>query len=225
MFIWTSGREQAARLLAEGQDIAGDPLTDEQIAHAVGVGKDTLHYWKSVPVFKERVAFHMQEIATKLANRGVRYRVRRMQYYDDLAMRIYETVKARARAYADDPEVPGGGFGLQVKQTKSSGRFTITEYQYDSAIVKDLLSVLKQSAIEQGDWEEKPAQKPPEQAQASLLSDPRQVLLEEVLLIRARLKDNGVHVLGEDENTQVIDLAPHTNGINGSHDDTQPTAE
>src|SRR5207244_11451063 len=132
--------------------------------------------WKNNPVFQQRGEWHMVRINEMLARAGVRFKQRRLGYYDDLARRMYETIKARGQALKDDPDVPGGEFGLQVKQVRP-GKVPVTEYHYDASLVRDLLAVMKQSAIEQGDWEEHPLPKPPEQG--ALLVDARKVLLDE----------------------------------------------
>lgn len=223
--MWDSRRERAARLMAEGQGLDGKLLLESDIAKQVGVGRAALTTWKTYPEFMARVEHHVNLIESKLAAMGIRHKANRLRYYDEMARRMFALMNARGEALKDEPDAPGGELGLQVKVTKviGSGKYAqeITEFQYDTALIKDFMNVMKQSAIEFGDWDEKSGDKTPEQS-AALVADPRQVLLDEVLLIRRRLKDSGVPVLGGDsepDESTVFEIdvhAGHTNGTNGT---------
>jgi hypothetical protein len=89
--------------------------------------------------------------------------------------------------------VIGGEFGVTTRVTKmvGAGRNAqqITEFQYDSALTRDLLKVLQQMAQERGEWIEKSHAEVNAKAEVSLeVRDYREELLVEIETIAERLK-------------------------------------
>lgn len=170
-FKWTSAREQAAGLVADGQ------LTEPEIAAKIGISERSLRYWKAEPAFIARVADIVDAAkaaarALTIANKEVR--VRRLA---ERATRIDEVFAARAVEHAT---VPGGPTGLLVREPKivkiydvknwradddeddeslvpTGGVRVAYAYKVDTATLAELRATEKQAAQELGEWVEKVA--------------------------------------------------------------------
>lgn len=79
---------------------------------------------------------------------------RRLEILDDLTQRHLRLIEARAEGTKSD-NIEGGDTGLLVRSQKSVNNQTVTEYSADTAVVKELRELLKQTAIELGEWTEK----------------------------------------------------------------------
>lgn len=151
-FQWTGERALAAQLLAE------DKLTDEKIAAEVGVSRTTLHRWKEVPVFQDRVVDIAADIAKKLKRAGIRRRENRLNNLQDRVDRMYKVIHERGKEEAHK-EVKGWKTGLLVHQVKGVGKgedFQLIDlYAVDTGLLRELREHEKQAAIEVGEWTEK----------------------------------------------------------------------
>jgi phage terminase small subunit len=79
---------------------------------------------------------------------------RRLAVLSDLAERHIRLVEARAEGTTDDP-IEGGATGLLIRQRKNIGTASVTEYFADTAVTKEIRELLKQIAVERGEWTEK----------------------------------------------------------------------
>ena len=149
-FPWEPPHLKAATLLAE------DELTDQEIATTVGVCRATLAVWKKHPEFAKRV----QEVKVELGDVFLRYaigrRLRRIRRLEDNYCRLQAVRDARA---ADMQGVPGGASGFLVRQFKTLGKGASAvvkeEYVFDAALERAMRELLKQAAMESGQWQER----------------------------------------------------------------------
>lgn len=149
-FKWTKQRLRAAQLLAE------DSLTGEEIAQELGVNRATLHRWSVRPEFAARIAEINEATAAALIKKGVRVKANRLEKLNTAVEKIEALIAARA---SDMKTVPGGETGLLVRRKKIIGSGenaqSIDEYQADMAVIKEYRELLKQAAIELGEWTER----------------------------------------------------------------------
>ena len=143
-FKWDKRRARAAQLVADGS------LTEDQISAELAIGRATLKCWKNHPIFQERVTEIADETAKALKKQGIRIKETRLAKLNKLVKRIEKVIKGRA---ADMPDVPGGPSGLLVRDYK--GHLGRAVYKFDAALVKEFRELLKQAAIELGEWTEK----------------------------------------------------------------------
>lgn len=142
-YWWNPDRVKAAELLAEGK------LSDEKIAESLDIHRRTLDRWKTVVVFRDRVAELCHELADKLAAEGVRLKVNRLRNLQNRVDRMHRLIEARAEDLKDD--IAGGETGLLVRDYKHGG----TVYKFDAALLRELREHEKQAAIELGQFTEK----------------------------------------------------------------------
>lgn len=148
-FEWTGRREQAALLVAQ------DELSNEEIAAACGVKRQTLDFWKTFPQFKERVAEHVRAIREAVLTQGIANKVKRVKAMDDRWNKLKRIADERGAAAAMR-SVSGGTTGYivrQVKFDKFGGQ--IDEYAVDTGLLSELRALEKQAAQEVGDWVER----------------------------------------------------------------------
>jgi hypothetical protein len=151
-FEWTEERLRAAQLLAE------DRLSDEDIAAECGVNRRTLATWKLHPDFKAKKAAILEEMERSIVHLAIAQRHKRVRILDDLQERYLKVLAARA-ADPELRELPGGDQGLVVKTLKVIGMGpnaqTVTEYEVDPIIPREVRALQEQAAKELGQWTEK----------------------------------------------------------------------
>ncbi len=153
LFAWTAPRRRAAFLVAE------DTLRDVEIAAQVGVTRRQLTRWKAHPLFAERVAALAAEQDAAVRERGITEKQVRVADMGELRRRLWGILDERAA----DPlmqGVPGGTTGLLERRTRvvGAGGQVAVEYHVDVALVRELRAVLKQAALEMGEWGVPPIQ-------------------------------------------------------------------
>lgn len=151
-FQWTSGKEEAALL------VAFDELSDEAISAKVGISRRTLNDWKNAEPFQKRVESHLAAYRAKVRKRGiaiVENRIAHLQRRHDLMNQVIAD-RSQSPEMAD---VPGGKTGLMVHNVKSVGAGENAErvdlYEVDAALLKELREHERQAAQELGQWTEK----------------------------------------------------------------------
>jgi hypothetical protein len=148
-FRWSKEKRKAAQLLA------GDTLTDAQIARKLKVGRRTLARWKKHPNFAAQV----RALVAQFGAVAERYAIGRLAgRIEDLNRRwlaMQRIIKARGRS----PEmqgVPGGTTGLLVHHVKTIGAGEHAQvvhlYRLDTALLRELRATAKQAAQELGQW-------------------------------------------------------------------------
>jgi hypothetical protein len=150
-FAWTGPRLQAAQLLAEGE------LTDKEVALKVVVDRVTLWRWRQHPAFQARVAATVDELGEVKLRYSIGLRGRRLRSLDDRYEQLLNLIRERAA----DPAmqgVSGGRTGLLVRKVKVIGRGAkaqvVETFVLDTALLRALLALEKQAAIEVGDWDQ-----------------------------------------------------------------------
>lgn len=148
---WNEQLERAANLVAQ------DTLSDEKIAEQLGIGRTTLHRWKSDALFVSRVKQVVEEIKATIVARGIAERQNRIDAYNSRWLKMQEVINQRAKEYST--VTVGGNTGLIVKQTKGIGKGddfqVIDEYAVDTGLLREMREIEKQAAIELGEWTEK----------------------------------------------------------------------
>jgi hypothetical protein len=149
---WTGNRSKAVQHAAE------DILTDEQIAAAVGVTRQTIATWRKHPEFEARRRELVAEMQERARQEGLGRLDVRMARYARRAASLDLIVTERA----DDPDmqdVPGGKSGFLVRQFKSIGTGPnarqVEEYHFDAALSREMRELEKQAAQDAGQWSEK----------------------------------------------------------------------
>lgn len=149
---WTARHDRAAVLVAE------DELTDDEIAAALKVTRDTISRWKRFEVFQVRVQEVRAELAAASHRRALGRRERRVRALDDRWRLLLQVIEERAA----DPAVsavPGGSTGMLVRQLKGVGSGDnfqlVEEYEVDTGLLKELREHERQAAQELGQWSER----------------------------------------------------------------------
>lgn len=131
-------------------------MSNAQIAEKVGVSSGTIATWLKRPEYKEAINRYNELLQEETFRLSVANKSRRIQDYQNIRDRIQTVIDGRAEAYS---HIPGGKSGLLVKQVKSIGSginaYEASEYVYDTSLVRDILAISKQAAIEKGEWSEK----------------------------------------------------------------------
>ena len=155
-FKWDARKEAAALRVAEGEQ------SDTAIAEQAGVTDRQLRRWKENPEFMARVQELERDLSDVAARFAVAKRRRRVAALDERWHALQRIITERAEKYSADPElmdVPGGKTGLLVRTVKSIGggmsAREVEEFAVDTGLLKQLLDVEKQAAIEAGQWAEK----------------------------------------------------------------------
>jgi hypothetical protein len=149
-FKWGPRSHQAAVLLAE------DVHTSNEISAKIGINRQTLLNWLAHPQFAQRVAEMQSVMCQAIVARGAANKVRRLEKLLDQLKRIDRIIAERAAwLEANQPDVPGGGSGLLSREFKRVGHEVRETYRFDAALSKERREVLKQIAIEKGEWTEK----------------------------------------------------------------------
>lgn len=151
-FEWSPARLEAAQLIAYGE------LSLDEIAAKVGVVRRTLYEWRQEPAFIARIEEVVEDVATCLRGRAISHRERRIERLNRDWLRLRQVIDDRA-ADPSMANVPGGDTGLIVREVKGIGTGDnferIEVYRFDAAILKSLLDIEKQAAIELGQWGER----------------------------------------------------------------------
>lgn len=149
---WDKRRDRCAVLVAE------DKLTNEEIAAAIGVARQTVDYWKTRQEFKERVQSHIEAFREAVLNKGIADVVKRVSALDDRWNRMKQVIEERAVS-PQMQNVAGGKTGLLVHQVKAVGKgedFQLIDlYVVDDGLLSEMRATEKQAAIEVGQWDEK----------------------------------------------------------------------
>lgn len=155
-FKWDARKEAAVLCVAEGEQ------SDTAIAEQAGVTDRQLRCWKENPEFMARVQELERDLSDVAARFAVAKRRRRVAALDERWHALQRIITERAEKYSADPElmdVPGGKTGLLVRTVKSIGggmsAREVEEFAVDTGLLKQLLDVEKQAAIEAGQWAEK----------------------------------------------------------------------
>lgn len=151
-FPWSPGSLKAAELLAENE------LSLNEIALAVGIGRQSLWAWRQHQEFAEAVAERSSEIVTAMHKHFIAKKHKRIAALDRLHKKALEVIEQRA----NDPVMklaPGGNTGLLVRTEKQMGlgsnAVSIVEFQFDRALVAEIRAIQEQAARELGQWVEK----------------------------------------------------------------------
>lgn len=153
-FNWNKQSRQAAWLLGR------TTLRTPAIAAEVGVTPETVRKWHKHPGFKDRVRDYEEE---ELADaRRAKYS-RRSDRVFALSTELEQQDEIFKQRATDVTEYERGKQGLEtgrvVRQYKGFGNGEFleirTEYMVDNATVKERRELLKQLAMELGEWNEK----------------------------------------------------------------------
>jgi hypothetical protein len=137
------------------QLIAADEMEDQQIAALVGVTPRAVAAWKIRDDFKAEVNRILAAYNEKIQRRGIALRMKRVERLNDLHERSVQVIEQRAQ----DPAlagVPGGNTGMVVKSYRNivnpkTGKLVgAPVHEYDTGIVRSILDIEKQAALELG---------------------------------------------------------------------------
>lgn len=152
-FRWSNRSDLAAGL------VAGDELTNAEVAGRVGVSRATLDRWKTNRDFKARVDEHLEAYRQPVLRHGVAVLERRVAALDDRWRHMLRIIDERTTSPLMK-DVPGGTTGLLVHTVKglgSGGAFrVIDEFTLDCGLLRELREHEKQAAQEFGQWAEEP---------------------------------------------------------------------
>jgi hypothetical protein len=166
-FVWNAKRERAAILVAE------DDFSDHVIAKTCGVTKKTLENWKQHPDFRGVVGDHVGQIQAAMLKLAIAKKHKRLAVLDELHTKSMQVVALRAAKYGGDADtaeqaarrifgnhvVPEAATGLLVKkESVTSSGMVVTEWQVDTALMKEIRALQEQAAKELGQWIEKSEQ-------------------------------------------------------------------
>jgi hypothetical protein len=148
-FKWGPVSIKAAVMLAEEK-------LHEEIAAQCDVHRATILRWLSNPQFSQRVAELQAVLCQAIVARGAANKVRRLEKLLDQLACIDRIIAERAAWFeTNQPDVPGGGSGLLARDFKKIGHEIREVHRFDAALSKERREVLKQIAIEKGEWTEK----------------------------------------------------------------------
>lgn len=144
-------RPQIVRMICE------EGMTTTQVAESVNVHPATVRMWLRRDDYQEAIRHYHELFEEQMMQFSVANKSKRIADLQMLLDKQKQVINERAQQYSHF--MGGGGSGLLVKQTKSVGTgptaYAVDEYVYDSAIVRDILSLHKQAAVELGQWSEK----------------------------------------------------------------------
>jgi transposase-like protein len=154
VFIWWNNqRQRAAQMFADGT------MSSAEIAVKLGVSLRTLATWKRHPGFGNRVVELTQAYADELHSEGVASKQFRLNELNE----AYQKLRFIMTERSADPgmmTVPGGTTGLLVRRERmiGTGRNArrIVEWEIDKALIRAMLTTMKQAAREMGEWDASP---------------------------------------------------------------------
>ncbi len=127
-------------------------------AERLGLDVSTLTAWTRVPAFRARVAEVRAAVLQATQDVLVAEKAARLRVINDLVVKALNLIAARAQ----DPElanVPGYATGLLVRKFQGVGRGAdfrlVEEYVTDTSLITAIRELLKQAAIEVGEWNDK----------------------------------------------------------------------
>lgn len=129
--------------------------TQAEIARAVKCSPAMICLWAKEPEFQAEVERLRAIYRAQIFNQGLADKKARLAKYEDLIARMYQVIEGRA-AGRTAALVDGGASGLiahDVKFGKMGDPIDIG--RFDKALVSEVREVLKQIAIEVGDWQER----------------------------------------------------------------------
>lgn len=139
----------AAQMVARGEK------EKRQICAELGISVPGLWKWEQDEEFQAEVARIRAAFRAALIERGVADKANRLGKYAGLLDRMFSIIEARS-CDPDAEMVRGERSGLiarDVRLTKSGEPIDIG--RFDKGLVSEIREVLKQVAIEVGDWQEK----------------------------------------------------------------------
>ncbi len=165
-FRWTTIRARAAEMLAD------DHASDEQIADELHISRSQLSRWKKQPAFAARVSDIVAAQQAALLADGIVQKQNRVQDLNELRTKLLTIIEQRK----DSPLTEGAAGGetgllvaepMLIKIYESNGEDgddlsavrgaskIVYKLALDTGLIRALLDVEKQAAIELGQWEEK----------------------------------------------------------------------
>jgi hypothetical protein len=143
----TQRMERAALLVAEDQQ------TNEAIAAAVGVKRQTVDWWKRKPAFTARVEALRQQFREAIAQEGIAHQQNRINALNERWRLMQQVIAARAA----DVTMTGAGHetGLLVRTYKPGKYRNLEEYKVDAGLLAELRAHELQAARELGQLVEK----------------------------------------------------------------------
>ena len=137
----SSIRRRVAFRLAEGKK------TYEAIAAEHGINPRSICRWlRDDETFRELVDEKRKAIEDELKGQIITTRIGRVGFQIERHRKLQELIEQRAKHYQALPTAVGGSTGLVYEKIKKDG----TEYQYDSAVIRDLLEIEKAIGEEMG---------------------------------------------------------------------------
>ena len=140
---WTKQKERALALVSEGR------LTTEEICEKLKISRQCLWKWRGTDEWKEREALVLKDTQEALTGIGIRAKDTRLTHYQWLIDKMKKVIDARGQAYAG--RAPGAEQGLFYEEVTPAG----VRLRTDNALIKEYRELLKQTAIEMGEWSEK----------------------------------------------------------------------
>lgn len=151
-FEWNEARTKAAVLVAE------DEINDEDIAAECGIGRTTLHEWKQIKTFQDRVAEHLAELDRQMMRYAISKRRKRIGKLQRALDRVEQVIDERAEdmRHNDAADTPGASSGLLVSKPifSHSGELAY-EWKFDSALVREYRALMEQTAKELGQLQDR----------------------------------------------------------------------
>jgi hypothetical protein len=113
----------------------------------------TLRKWSALLHWQNRLIEIAEQQRQAIIARGIIEKQNRLDAYNDLFNRSYQVIKARA----DDISMQGAGSdtGLLVRTYKATKLEVYEEYAVDTALIREMRELAKQTAQEMGQWTEK----------------------------------------------------------------------
>lgn len=159
-FEWNEARTKAAVLVAE------DEITDEDIAAACGVSRTTLHEWKQIKTFQDRIAEHLAELDRAMMRYAISKRRKRIGKLQRAIDKVEVVIDERAALGnnargAVDLDVlgalaPGSDSGLLVSKPIFSHNGDLAyEWKFDAALVREYRALMEQAAKELGQLQDR----------------------------------------------------------------------
>jgi transcriptional regulator with XRE-family HTH domain len=150
--VLSEQKQRAVRLLVQ------DKLTDEKIAEACGVTRQTITNWKREPDFIAAMHEVAAEVAQALYDLPITHRRNRVVDLQTIRDKLMQVITERGMS----PEmagIAGGETGLLTRRMTKVGHGKETEYVWEYAVdvgmLKELRATLEQAAKELGQWVER----------------------------------------------------------------------
>ena len=149
---WLVRHERAAQLVA-------NKVPFKDIATELGVSVQAIDNWQQEPQFRARVQEILSIQRAALMDLGIADKRARVARLEDKVLKLEAFFAARAaqqQARLEGlPAIPGAETGLVAVTYKSAGKKVIEEYAADTGSIAEMRNLLRQAAIELGEWTEK----------------------------------------------------------------------